>query len=159
MSYIEERNYWNDPRVLSTMRRGAYKVLECGKNFSKVELEESIVENLCDEYPKDFPEDFDGVVQARTKFEVCDVCRGSGKTVNPSIDCCGISPEEFAEDPDFHESYMRGDYDIICPQCGGERVMPTMEFSDERITKEIESFYRSGAQYIREVASERMMGC
>jgi hypothetical protein len=57
------------------------------------------------------------------KFEVCHRCEGSGTHVNPSIDGNGISPEEFAEDPDFEESYFRGDYDVQCSMCKGARVV------------------------------------
>ncbi len=58
------------------------------------------------------------------KFEVCDVCDGKGTVVNPNIDRHGISPEEFAEDPDFEEDYFSGVYDQPCGWCGGRRVMP-----------------------------------
>lgn len=59
----------------------------------------------------------------RQKFIVCPVCEGSGKTVNPAIDSHGLTREDFAEDPDFAESYMRGDYDITCRACNGQRVV------------------------------------
>ena len=59
----------------------------------------------------------------RKKWMVCPVCEGEGKTVNPAIDCQGLTREDFAEDPDFEESYFRGDYDITCRACHGQRVV------------------------------------
>jgi len=59
----------------------------------------------------------------KMKWIVCPVCKGEGKTVNPAIDCNGLSQEDFAADPDFAESYWRGDYDITCRACSGQRVV------------------------------------
>ena len=42
------------------------------------------------------------------KRVVCGTCRGTGSHVNPSIDCNGITAEEFAEDPEFAEAYFGG---------------------------------------------------
>jgi len=67
------------------------------------------------------------IVPAR--FEVCQSCRGKGTRVNPAIDGHGISSEEFAEDPDFEEAYWRGDYDIRCDECNGQRVVPVPDLS------------------------------
>jgi hypothetical protein len=54
---------------------------------------------------------------------VCPVCEGEGKTVNPNIDCNGLTREDFDEDPDFREDYMSGVYDITCAACHGNRVV------------------------------------
>jgi len=53
------------------------------------------------------------------KAQICDLCEGRGKHVNPSIDAHGIGAEEFAEDPDFMEDYFSGTYDVHCTQCRG----------------------------------------
>ena len=63
-----------------------------------------------------------------SKWIVCPVCEGNGKTVNPAIDCNGLTREDFMEDPDFAENYMSGMYDITCRGCGGKRVV-----TEERI--------------------------
>lgn len=63
-----------------------------------------------------------------TKWIVCPVCEGEGKTVNPNIDAHGLSAADFAEDPDFAEEYMSGTYDITCGGCNGLRVV-----TEERI--------------------------
>lgn len=57
-------------------------------------------------------------------WEVCDLCEGRAKVVNPSIDASGLTAEDFAEDPDFAESYKSGMYDITCPRCGGRSTIP-----------------------------------
>lgn len=73
-------------------------------------------------------------VKLPMRFEVCRVCRGEGKHVNPSIDAGGISAEQFSEDPDFAESYFGGSYDVTCQCCKGlrvERVVDLEAMSDE----------------------------
>jgi hypothetical protein len=65
--------------------------------------------------------------QLPAKFEVCSRCEGNGKHMNPNIDGNGISPEQFRDDPDFEESYFRGDYDVSCEECEGERVVAVVD--------------------------------
>lgn len=54
---------------------------------------------------------------------LCPVCHGEGTTVNPNIDCNGLTAEDFHEDLDFLEDYMSGVYDQTCAACGGKRVI------------------------------------
>lgn len=61
------------------------------------------------------------------KREVCPACDGRGSYVNPAIDEHGISPDEFAEDPDFAEAYFEGRYDIQCAGCNGLRVVDVID--------------------------------
>ena len=90
------------------------------------------------------------------RYEVCDTCGGKGSHVNPSIDAHGISGEEFAEDPDFHDSYLEGHYDVTCYGCGGARVVPVVD--DERASKaDLELYEEHAAEqtaYDAEEASE-----
>ena len=72
----------------------------------------------------------------RLVWVICSSCRGNGTRVNPSIDGNGISREEFDEDPDFAESYMRGDYDVQCSVCRGlgrVKEIPFEELTPEEI--------------------------
>ena len=62
-----------------------------------------------------------------TRFEVCGLCDGEGKHVNPSIDHNGISASEFHDDPEFAESYFSGVYDIPCNECHGKRVVKALD--------------------------------
>lgn len=57
------------------------------------------------------------------KYEVCDLCDGKGRHVNPGIDSNGLTSEDFDQDPDFREDYLNGTYDVSCYKCGGSRVM------------------------------------
>jgi hypothetical protein len=50
---------------------------------------------------------------------VCPVCEGERKHVNPAIDGNGLSADDFAQDPDFAESYFGGTYDVRCDYCKG----------------------------------------
>lgn len=91
------------------------------------------------------------------KFVVCDCCKGRGTHVNPSVDGNGISAEEFAEDPDFKESYLAGHYDVTCQKCGGLRVVAVLD--EERCSAQIlKAYYKQQeeeARYQAECASER----
>lgn len=55
----------------------------------------------------------------KSDWVICKQCRGDGTVVNPSIDCGGISPEEFMDDPDFMDDYMSGVFDVPCSMCNG----------------------------------------
>lgn len=94
------------------------------------------------------------------KYEVCGTCDGKGSHVNPSIDSHGIGPEEFDEDPDFAESYFRGDYDIPCAECHGRRV--SVELDEARagkaLSQQIYDYLADRASYAAECAAERRMG-
>lgn len=52
-------------------------------------------------------------------WAICGLCRGHGNHVHPSIDCNGLTGEDFDEDPSFGPDYFSGVYDVPCNQCGG----------------------------------------
>ena len=99
-------------------------------------------------------------------YEVCETCDGRGKHVNPSIDDEGISVEQFAEDPDFEESYRSGHYDVPCYECQGLRVVPRVD--EDKIkqgSEEVQSVFKKWQEaleeedrYRRERESERRYG-
>lgn len=153
---IEERNYWSDHRVIAGLKSSVYTVISSNKNTTKVQLSEFALEQMVDE--EVLEEGHDGVLEGETKFEVCETCRGSGTVVNPSIDASGLTAEDFAEDLEFHESYMQGHYDICCPECHGEKVVPRVIFHDKNIAEGIRQCEIAEAQYARELAYERRMG-
>lgn len=86
-------------------------------------------------------------VELPSKFEVCHRCKGKGTHVNPSIDGNGLTYEDFQEDPDFMESYLKGHYDIRCEECGGERVIAILD-EDRCKPRMIERYHR----YLQEQA-------
>lgn len=94
------------------------------------------------------------------RYEVCDVCNGKGTHVNPSIDSHGLSREDFDEDPDFAESYFRGDYDVPCKECHGRRVVPVMDElrTDSKTQKRVNEWIEDLHEYERTCAAERRMG-
>ena len=109
--------------------------------------------------------DFDEVeVTLPGKYEVCPKCEGRGSIVNPSVDGNGISPEQFAEDPDFEEAYFAGVYDIKCPECHGQRVVAVPDvrsctYAQKRLLVSERLWQRADAEYRAEVrAEQRMMG-
>jgi len=99
-------------------------------------------------------------VEVRAIFEVCGTCDGKGSHVNPSIDCGGLSREDFDEDPDFAEDYFSGRHDVTCNACRGRRVYPTIAPDvDPVIVKALDDRARDEAAYRAECAAEARMGC
>ena len=94
---------------------------------------------------------------------MCSMCRGSGRVVDPKIDASGISQDEFAEDPQFREDYYAGVYDVKCPECGGQRVVPDGEtmLNDlpAGVKARILNFQREEASDLGLRLSELRMGC
>jgi len=114
-----------DHRDIAALRRPWYKHLDKRAMTARVEV-------LCSE--EDVGEDARGYateeVVVNIEWEVCPTCDGRGCHVNPSIDAHGLTAEDFAEDPDFAEDYLRGKYDIHCSECRGERVVPVPAHGD-----------------------------
>lgn len=109
-----------------------------------------------------YTDDGEETVVFPAHYEVCHRCRGIGKHVHPAIDEMGITPEEFAEDPEFEERYFSGAYDVPCHECKGERVVACM---DETLSPELEAKLRllekqwdDDAQMEAMGRMERMMG-
>ena len=96
-------------------------------------------------------------VQVPFTWEVCPLCDGRGRHVNPSIDSHGITSEEFLDDPDFAKDYFSGRYDIPCNECWGRRVIPQPDDSSEEGKLAVEAMNRR-AEWAREAAWEREMG-
>lgn len=99
-------------------------------------------------------------VELPWRYEVCPVCRGHGKHVNPAIDCMGLTQEDFDADPDFEEAYFAGQYDVTCNGCGGLRVVPALDEDrcDPDLRREYEADLADDAAYEAECRAERMMG-
>lgn len=95
------------------------------------------------------------------KLEVCSLCHGTGRHVNPSIDAHGISGEEFYDDPEFAEEYMAGTYDVACYRCHGDNVWPVID--EQRASQEslarLDEYLNDRYDYIQECEAERRMGC
>ena len=79
------------------------------------------------------------------KWVVCTMCQGRGAYVNPSIDSHGLTREDFDEDPEFHDDYMSGVYNIPCGLCGGRAVEP--EF-DEDYNVDVKELMKSRDKFL-----------
>lgn len=105
-------------------------------------------------------------VEIPTKYEVCHTCRGEGKHVHPDIDGNGISMEEWNGpnwDDDEREAYMSGRYDVICYECGGDRVTKVVDWdtlmvSDPKLAKEYERYLDDKHYHDQISEMERRMG-
>jgi hypothetical protein len=96
-------------------------------------------------------------VELPGKRIVCPRCEGKGTHVNPSIDGHGISAEEFAEDPDFEESYFSGLYDVRCEECDGRNVIEVVDESKltKRMLRRLHAYQDSEARDRAEIEFER----
>jgi len=155
MSHTEERNYWNDARVRALDESDHFEIVSEGRGRATIRMSEDIVDIAVEDEAR--PEDWDGVLDVAMKYEVCDLCEGRGTHVNPSIDCCGLTREDFDEDPDFREDYVAGVYDVPCNRCGGKRVVPVVALPED-IAKIVAEWERSLADSRECERMERMYG-
>ena len=97
-------------------------------------------------------------VEAPAFYEVCPRCDGEGVHDHPAFN--GFSSEDFAEDPEFAESYFDGHYDVLCTVCKGLRVVPVLdeEKAGTEVTAEYYMVLQAEADYRAEVEAERRMG-
>lgn len=158
---LDNYNYWRDSRVIRAMTTRYYKIVEGARGKLLLTVPERYHEYL----------DLTDAEQLRLDeglpvpacFAVCGTCSGHGTAVNPSIDCGGISDDDFRADPDFEEAYFSGMYDINCPECEGKRVVAQVKTSQlSGLTKRIwdwaQEWEEESARSARESAAERAMG-
>ena len=151
---IEEMNYQNDPRTQAGGRGDWYK------SFDEANMTATVAFTCYD----DDGEEVEEVVSFPVRLEACNLCNGKGSHVNPSIDCGGLTQDDFDEDPDFEESYRSGHYDVTCNQCHGKRAVPVINhdhLNDEqkRALNTMNQLAEEEAAYQAECRMERMMGC
>lgn len=102
------------------------------------------------------------------KWAICHCCDGNGRLDNPAFSN-GITSSEWHDewDADERRSYLRGDYDVDCTECGGSgkvRVpdVARMTFAQKRQVTLVRREERQQAQWAREsaadYAAERRMG-
>ena len=132
-------NYHTDHRVIAGQSGSWYESIDTQRMTA-------IASFIDEDEPREIP----------FKWEVCGTCEGRGRHVSPSIDCNGISGETFREDPDFHQDYMNGLYDVPCAECNGRRVVP--EPALEEHVEAFEAWVESELDYQRICAAERRMG-
>lgn len=163
MSRMDDYNYFNDRRVISAMSKGQKRYTVKG---DKLFLEDDALEEFL-EYSEDreeeySQEEFAAGLPVTARFEVCDLCHGHGTVTNPSIDCNGLTQEDFDNDPDFREDYLSGVCNIPCPECDGLRVVPTYIGTTDlacAVMLWLRKLEFSDAEYEAECRAERRMGC
>ena len=103
---------------------------------------------------------FTDEVELPWRWEVCWLCEGKGSHVNPAIDAGGLTAEDFAEDPDFADSYFEGRYDQPCNACGGRTTVKALdrESCNAAYLEAWDRQERERAQDLAEEIAERRMG-
>lgn len=107
-----DRNYSRDPRVRARDERWYLSF-----DASRMQAVREVVGE--DAEGNDFTE----LLVHPVVYAVCPTCRGRGTHVNPSIDCNGLTAEDFL-DRDFEDAYHAGAFDVQCYECDGLRVVP-----------------------------------
>jgi hypothetical protein len=145
----DDHNYYNDPRVRNAGANNAPTIDGCPACLTPGE------ECRCsdDDYA-------DGKIELPWKWVVCPTCRGKGKHVNPSIDCNGLTAEDFHDDPDFMEDYFNGHYDQTCSQCEGRTTVPGIDYDamSPKLRQAYEDELQADADYHAERMAEIRMG-
>ncbi len=93
-------------------------------------------------------------IELPTKWDVCSVCNGEGKHVNPAIDCGGISAEAFHDDPDFADAYFGGTYDQVCNNCHGRTTERVVDW--DQLTEAQAEAYEAQLQAEAECRAEHL---
>jgi hypothetical protein len=148
--HIERMNFENDFRVIAGREPDWYTSLDERTMMARV-----VFHNEDDE-----EELFD--IPAR--YVTCHTCKGRGHHTDPNIDCCGISREEFDDDPDFEREYYAGRYDVECFGCLGKRVVAVIDHDrlsekQHEILERIEERERENIEFESIARQERIMGC
>ena len=148
MSRMDDYNYYRDARTQGPAQKPKLYVwacTECGTLDERCDCDADMV---------------DAEEELPTKWEVCPVCDGHGKHVNPSIDAGGLNPE-WADDPDFMQDYMDGHYDQTCNYCRGRTTVEVVDL--DKLDPERRAAYERQCQQEdddrRLQMAELAMGC
>lgn len=105
-----------------------------------------------------------GYIELPCIFDVCGLCDGKGHHVNPNVDAHGITQDEWQDwDCEEIEGYFNGRYDVVCYECGGNRVVPRIDkrhlTENQKIFVEhLEKQIKDQAQDARDQYREWQMG-
>ena len=156
MSRIDDMNYYNDPRVISSMVSNIYKIEQRDGEYYLVFDEDMVDEHNIEEPDNQIESEY--IITTTNKL--CHMCGGDGTVVNPSIDAGGLTSDDFAEDPDFYDDYRSRVYDISCPECKGNKVIkdPNMKDLPKHVIKIIEECEADAYDDARTRAAELAYG-
>lgn len=118
-------------------------------------------DQMVDDFNQFMSEEFETEFRLPIIKEVCPVCQGEGTIVNRSIDGNGISADDFYDDPDFAEDYMRGVYNVVCDECNGRNVISVVDESrlDDETLKAWNEWQRDASDAVAENLAELRFGC
>jgi len=141
-------NYWTDGRV---------RVGKAAADSLVLSVDEKRMQATLRDPDGDGDEEW-GEVPCR--YDVCPTCQGRGRHVNPSVDCDGLTADDFAEDPDFATDYLDGCYDVPCFECDGNRVVVVLDRDaiDPADLERIDRWNAARARDRQEAMWERRMG-
>jgi len=151
---LDDYNYYNDSRSRARRQKKWYDSFD----------EKTMTAQVTHLTYSDEDEEVEVAATIPVKFEVCSLCDGRGVHTDPSIDCNGLTSDDFYDDPDFEEEYFSGSYDVTCYECGGRRVSPVIAkgaLNDEQsaVLRQIQEDAEAEAEYEALVASEIRYGC
>ena len=153
---MEERNYMMDSR---TNAKNAWEGYDERSNTITISHTRYLEDDEMTQDPDtgEWTEEKEINLKLPAKLELCDLCDGKGKVVNPSIDAGGLSQDDFHDDPDFEEDYFSGVHDISCPQCSGKRVVPVVNYDalSAEQKKEFDEYQREQAEAAEEAYHDR----
>ena len=155
-SSIERHNFYNDSRTTAMLQTKYFDVLEERNHRALILLKDRVLQAAIEE--NILSKNSDGMIRTGVKYEICNLCKGSGTIVDPSIDCSGISAEDFANDPVFAEEYTAGKYNITCTECTGKRVIVKPNFSSKLLIL-IGDLAREDRYALKEQMAELAFGC
>lgn len=159
-----------DSRIMARDTERWYSSLDLGRKSARIAIDDldELLEQADDEHALraglQAHMNEDGEVLIPVKFEVCHLCGGTGRHVDPNVDSHGICADEWDDmGPDGQEAYMSGAYDVTCYECSGRNVIPIPK-EDSRLTKAqqellklINDKQRADADYAAQCAAERRM--
>ena len=145
---LENFNYYSDPRTIAQLAGSSF-ILGANKSRQQLFLDPAILYTQDEEDNDDpkisihclleklgtkmqFQNQIAIAINAPIHNALCPMCQGEGTVVDPNIDSCGLSDEDFDEDPEFHLAYHAGRYDIECPSCKGNKIIHTINYNQVR---------------------------
>jgi len=148
---LEDRNYMMDPRANA---KSAWKGYDERSGTITISWTKYLDDDDMTQDPDtgEWTEEKEIELNLPAELEVCSLCGGKGKTVDPNIDAGGLTSDDFYDDPDFEEDYFGGTYDITCAQCEGKRVVPVV--AEGRLSVEQKKQYEEYAREQAEAAEE-----
>jgi len=153
-AHLEQLNYENDPRVKASNSIKPWILLEIERYAGNFRLNDSLLEYLIEEK---IPVRKTGEYTLQIRRIICSLCHGYGKVINPSIDCNGLTQEDFDQEPGFEDDYNIGMYDITCPQCKGKNI-EIIPISPPKLKEAIASWIQAEYEYEAQARQERIMG-